>query len=75
MSIPAVVSPIGVNTKIVTNGVEGFLCTTSDEWFSCLEDLILDPVRRRDMGARGRKKVIDLYSMEANSRRFLSLFQ
>jgi glycosyltransferase involved in cell wall biosynthesis len=75
MSIPAVVSPIGVNTKIVTDGVEGFLCTTSDEWFSCLEDLILDPARRRDMGARGRKKVMDLYSMEANSRRFLSLFQ
>ena len=75
MSIPAVISAVGVNTKIVTHGAEGFLCTTSDEWFSCLEDLILDPARRRDMGERGRQKVMKLYSVEANSRRFLSLFQ
>ena len=75
MSISAVISPVGVNAKILTHGVEGFLCSTSDEWFSCLEDLILNPEKRREMGARGRQKVMNLYSTEANSPRFLSLFQ
>lgn len=75
MSIPAVISPVGVNTEIVKHGVEGFLCSSSEEWFNCLEDLILNPAKRLEMGKRGWQKTMDFYTMEANSYRFLSLFQ
>lgn len=75
LSIPAVVSPVGINKKIVTHGVEGFLCSTPDEWFSALEYLILNRNERMAMGRKGRQKVMDYYSMEANLSKFLSLFQ
>ena len=75
MSIPAVVSPVGVNREIVQNGVEGYWCTSHQEWFARLEELILNPEKRNEMGKRGRQKVIEHYSVASNSANFLSLFQ
>ena len=75
ISIPAVVSPVGVNKEIVAHGLEGYVCSTSDEWFSALEDLILNPSKREAMGKKGRQKVINSYSASANLANFLSLFQ
>lgn len=75
LEIPALVSPVGVNCEIVQHGVEGFLCHTPNEWFLNIEDLILNPKKRELMGQRGRRKVIGLYSVDANTDNFLSLFQ
>ena len=75
MSIPAVISPVGVNKEIVQHGNEGYCCTSYDEWFIHLEDLILHPEKRATMGKKGRRKVINSYSVSSNSSNFLSLFQ
>jgi glycosyltransferase involved in cell wall biosynthesis len=75
MQIPAVISPVGVNKQIVENGVEGFLCDSSDDWFRALEYLVLNPEKRMEMGAKGRQKVLRSYSVASNSANFLSLFQ
>jgi glycosyltransferase involved in cell wall biosynthesis len=74
LEIPAVVSAVGVNTKIITNGVEGFLCTTEEEWLASLRILITDPELRNSLGKNGRKKVLDHYSVTSNSSNFLSFF-
>ncbi|MEJ0034457.1 MAG: glycosyltransferase family 4 protein [Bacteroidota bacterium] len=74
MEIPTVVSPVGVNTKIVTNGVDGFICDTTAEWVTALEKLINDPVLRKQLGVAGRKKVERNYSVSSNTSNFLSLF-
>ncbi|MEI9917916.1 MAG: glycosyltransferase family 4 protein [Bacteroidota bacterium] len=74
MEIPAVVSPVGVNTKIVTNGVDGFICNTTEEWITALEKLISDPVLRKQLGVAGRKKIESSYSVTSNTSNFLSLF-
>jgi glycosyltransferase involved in cell wall biosynthesis len=74
MEIPAVVSPVGVNTKIVTNGVDGFVCGTTAEWITALEKLVNDPALRKKLGAAGRKKVDRDYSVSSNTSNFLSLF-
>ena len=34
--VPVVASPIGVNTKIISNKKNGFLANTADEWFNCI---------------------------------------
>jgi glycosyltransferase involved in cell wall biosynthesis len=44
--IPAVLSPVGVNTEIVEDGVNGFLAKTEDEWFDKLCALIESPALR-----------------------------
>lgn len=75
MEVPAVASPVGVNSKIIDDGVSGYLCESPQEWEEALKKLILDPMLRKSMGLRGRKKVIESYSVLSNTATFLSLFE
>lgn len=74
MEIPTVVSPVGVNTKIIEHGIEGYFAATDQEWVTTLELLINDPGLRKTMGKNGRKKIIDAYSVCSNTPVFLGLF-
>ncbi len=74
LEIPAVASPVGVNKKIIEDGVNGFLCDTNEEWYTAFEKLILDKNLRERMGKEGRKKIINEYSLLSNADNFLSLF-
>lgn len=62
--LPVVASPVGVNREIVEHGVNGFLAETDAEWRSAIETLLADAELRRRMGAAGRKKVEDHYSLQ-----------
>ncbi len=74
LGIPAVASPVGVNTEIIDHGVNGFLCLTVEDWLQCLEKLIADASLRKKIGIEGRKKIISNYSVVSNSSLFLGLF-
>lgn len=74
LGIPALVSPVGVNTRIVTHQVEGYHCTTEEDWYQYLADLLLDAEKRVAMGRAGRKKVVEHYSVRSNVDNFLNLF-
>jgi glycosyltransferase involved in cell wall biosynthesis len=74
MGIPAVVSPIGVNSIIIDHGKNGFLAKTKENWLNYLSQLISDVELRKTMGKYGREKVIRHYSVRSNSSNFLSLF-
>ena len=75
LGIPALVSPVGVNTEIVEHGREGFHCTTDEDWYKYLNKLLTDTALRARLGKAGRQKVIDHYSVRSNSANFLSLFR
>jgi glycosyltransferase involved in cell wall biosynthesis len=75
LQIPAVASPVGVNSAIIDNGNDGFLCRTPAEWEESLKKLIADPNLRISMGRNGRKKILEDYSVRSNGRTFLSLFE
>lgn len=62
--VPVVASPVGVNREIVEHGVNGFLANTAAEWRFALETLLDDPDLRQRMGAAGRKKVEEHYSLQ-----------
>lgn len=74
LGIPAVASPVGVNRVIIEEGVNGYLCQSDEDWYEALKALILNPPLRQRMGEAGRKKIVEHYSVGANSVRFLSLF-
>jgi glycosyltransferase involved in cell wall biosynthesis len=74
LEFPALASPVGVNTKIITHGVNGFLCHSLQEWEETLKLLIEDPVLRGKIGTAGRKTIVENYSVTSNSKNFLSLF-
>jgi len=75
LAIPAIVSPVGVNTDIVVDSVTGYHCRQPEEWISRLEELILNPDRRATMGTAGRKRIEDYYSVASNTSRFLRLLE
>jgi glycosyltransferase involved in cell wall biosynthesis len=62
--LPVVASPVGVNKEIVEHGVNGFLAESDDEWRTAIGTLISDPDLRRRMGAAGRQKVENDYSLQ-----------
>jgi glycosyltransferase involved in cell wall biosynthesis len=62
LGIPAVVSPVGANTRIVTHGKNGFLARDEGEWVSLLEALLKDEDLRGRLGREGRRTVEERYS-------------
>jgi glycosyltransferase involved in cell wall biosynthesis len=74
LGIPAVANPVGVNKKIIENGITGFLCQTEAEWESALKKLLADAELRKHMGLAGRRKIEKEYSIQSQKIKFLSLF-
>ena len=70
---PVVASPVGVNVKIIAEGVNGFLANSSDDWTSALK-LLRD--RRdivRSLGKAGREKVEREYCVQVTAPRLAAL--
>lgn len=74
LGMPAIVSPVGVNKKIVDNGENGFICSTPQEWKDRIEQLLKDPLLRDKMGKEARMKIEKNYSVNSTKEIFLNLF-
>jgi glycosyltransferase involved in cell wall biosynthesis len=75
LGIPCVVSPVGVNLQIVTNGVEGFTAATERDWEAALDRLLEDPALRARMGAAGRETVVHRYSAAVHAPRVAAILR
>lgn len=62
---PVVASPVGVNARLVEHGVNGFLARNADDWAHYIGLLAADPALRAVMGAAGRRRVEEAYSVQA----------
>jgi glycosyltransferase involved in cell wall biosynthesis len=67
---PVVVSPVGVNSKIVRPGDNGFLASTPAEWVDCLSALARDRQLRERLGKCARATVERDYSAAASAAKF-----
>ena len=74
LGVPALVSPVGVNTRIVDDGVNGFICTTPDDWYNALSKLMENRQLLIELGANTRKKIVEQYSVRSNEANFVNLF-
>lgn len=75
LGIPALVSPVGMNTEVVQHGQNGFVCANPAEWEASLRQLLLDAGLRQRLGAAARATVEQRYSVRANMSNFLGLFE
>lgn len=75
LQIPSVMSDVGVNSSIVQDRVNGFLCETQQQWSEVLEELIKNEDLRQIIGQEGQARVKQHYSVEANKPKYLSLFK
>ncbi len=74
LGIPALASPVGVNTEIVRHGENGFLCRTPGDWENSILEMMQTPLLRQRMGQAARRTVEERYSVAANRRIFRGLF-
>lgn len=75
MGIPAVASPVGVNSEIIQDAQTGYLCRDSD-WYPALERMVVDSGFRHQVGQAARHRAEQLYSFEASTPKLIqALFQ
>jgi len=75
LEIPTILSPVGVNTEIIQDGVNGFLATDEEEWIEKLSLLIESEELRKNLGIKARKTVIERYSIESQKEVYIKHFQ
>lgn len=75
MGIPAIMSPVGVNTSIIQDGVNGFLADGTEEWVEKIGRLIEDAELRARIGAEARKTLVMHYSVKAWRNEYLRSFE
>jgi glycosyltransferase involved in cell wall biosynthesis len=72
---PAVASPVGVNQRIIADGVDGFLAATPDQWSCALRTLRDDHGLRARMGKAAQRKVEREYSLQVTAPRLAALLR
>jgi glycosyltransferase involved in cell wall biosynthesis len=70
---PVIASPVGVNTTIVENSVNGFLAETPEEWFDFLKILYTDKEIRKRMSRTNREKILKNYSLQVTGNDYYNL--
>ncbi len=71
--IPVIASPVGVNSEIVDEGLNGFLAANEGEWEHAIRQLAASAELRHTMGARGREKIVSQYSLHVHGPRLAGL--
>jgi glycosyltransferase involved in cell wall biosynthesis len=69
LGIPPVVSPVGVNSAVVRDGVNGFHARGHEEWVDRVGRLLHDPSLRARLGAEARRTVEERYSARVQAPR------
>jgi glycosyltransferase involved in cell wall biosynthesis len=67
LGIPAVISPVGMNTEIIEHGVSGFLADDGAGWVESIDTLLGQPERAHAVGQAGRRIVEQRYSLSVTS--------
>ncbi|MGL4598287.1 MAG: glycosyltransferase family 4 protein [Bacteroidia bacterium] len=73
LAIPTIMSPVGVNTEIIQDGINGFLASETQEWVQKIELLMESVALRKQIGEAARKTVVEKYSIRAQERRYLEV--
>jgi glycosyltransferase involved in cell wall biosynthesis len=66
-ALPVIASPVGVNSKLVRHGVNGFHASSPTDWTLRLVELCADANLRAQMGIIGRKLVEELYCTDVTA--------
>ena len=71
LGIPTVATAIGANFRVIEDGISGTLAESKYQWKEAIEKYLLNPKIRKKHGLNGRKRVEQLYSVNANKSIYL----
>lgn len=71
LEIPTVMSPVGVNNEIISDGLNGFLAGSETEWIEKISLLIESKELRKKIGLEARKTIVERYSVESQKGNYL----
>jgi glycosyltransferase involved in cell wall biosynthesis len=75
LKLPSVCSPRPDFDRSISNGVNGFLAESPEEWKAALEKLIEDESLRRTVGLSAYQSVFDQFNVTKTSRDYLRLLK
>ena len=75
-AIPAVVTDVGGNSKVITHTENGFLCPSGDakKMAEYMRSLIENPDMAEIMGATARDRVVRNFSIESMAQQYIQLY-
>jgi len=74
LEVPAIMSPVGVNEEIISDGINGYLAVKPEEWVEKISTLVEDAELRKRIGKAARQTVIDKYSVKSQQQNILRYF-
>jgi glycosyltransferase involved in cell wall biosynthesis len=75
LGIATIMSPVGVNSVIIQDGVNGYLADKPDEWAVKIGRLVEDTTLRNTLGEAGRRTVVEQYSVQSEEQHYLQLMK
>ena len=75
LGIPTIASAVGMNFKVIEDGISGFLVKNDREWITAVTRLIDDPALRARIGEASRSRVLSTYSVKVNQPNYLKIFK
>lgn len=73
LGIPVVISPVGANSYVVSEGIDGYHADHKKEWVNALTSLITDESTRKKMGKAGRLKVERQYNISVAAKQLFNI--
>ncbi|CAM2066855.1 Glycosyltransferase family 4 protein [Sulfidibacter corallicola] len=73
--VPAVASPVGVNTQLIEGSGGGYLAGDEEAWVTHLGTLLSDGVRRRQCGLAGRAYAQEHLTVQAQGPKLISFLE
>lgn len=73
LGMAAIVSPVGVNTKIIQHGNNGFVAETTEEWENALRLLLENGFMRKELGKNAIKSIKEQWSSDVWKEHYLKL--
>lgn len=74
LGVPTIATAIGANFRVIEDNVSGFLVKDDDEWLNRLKELLRDIELQKNIGQNGRRRVENLFSVRANTSKYLEVF-
>jgi glycosyltransferase involved in cell wall biosynthesis len=73
--LPVIASPVGANREIVIPGESGYLPENPTEWSDAIAALAENPAKRQSMGAAGRRRIEEHFSIDRAADLWVDLLQ